>query len=126
MYLRVLYTKHLTRKHKSYQDGFVCSISNTATLYSAEGATLGVCKLKPSESFDASTEGEKIVKYTEFFQPAKNFHNQDQLLPRCDFDDIITDLKSFVRIQGFHNLTDTWLTAMRSAPRVIYQEGVEE
>ena len=61
--LRVLYTKHLVKKHKSYHDGFLkVQTTGSAVLLDEEGCTLAQAKL-PAKALplQADTEGNPAV-----------------------------------------------------------------
>ncbi|KAK9800306.1 hypothetical protein WJX73_010750 [Symbiochloris irregularis] len=57
MRARVLYTKHLTKKRKTWSDGYVeISPQRLATLSDEDGRTLGTARLSPSENWSEDTE----------------------------------------------------------------------
>lgn len=61
MRARVLYTKHLTKKRKTWSDGFVdVSAQRSATLSDEQGQALATARLPAGEDWAEDTEGLRL------------------------------------------------------------------
>lgn len=66
---RVLYTRHVQKKRKTWQDGYLAvnpqdSYNRTGKLYDEEGKLIASSRIPGSQTIDAESEGGVVARWT--------------------------------------------------------------